>query len=263
MISICVTVYNSADTIDSFMKPILDFMEHEDSEIIFTDNLSDDGTGDKILQFRKILGERLVFKQARCNRGEGRNLAINLSKGDYIMNLDSDIYYEELNQMLITAHNIGPNDIVCIRGAFPGTIATFGPADFYRGVANYPPFNYAEDRYIWKIAKNMGRLKEITSSEDWMKPIERNIDPNLNNGEKRYSQSKRELWKRRIENISCIIFVEKCGFRFYRKNFTDGSLKTLPYAIFLYTTGYIKSKRIMVEPADQAAKIAKPKNKET
>lgn len=242
------------DTIDSFMKPILDFINKVDAEIIIVDNLSIDGTADRILSFQKILGNRLVFKQVSCNRGKGRRLAINLARGEYILNLDADICYEGLTAMLHVAEENENENIVIFRGSFYGATATFGPTDFFQNVANYPPLNYAEDLYVWKVAENLGRLRVIDSNDKWMIPIEREISHKLKNGEKRYSQNRLELWKRRIENVSDILFVEHCNFAFYRKNFTDGRLQTLPYAILLYSIGSVFTKKIKLESPDELIK---------
>jgi len=93
-ISIIVPVYNA----EKYLRQALDSVVNQtlkDIEIICVDDCSTDGSFD-ILQEYASKDERFVVLKQEQNQGQGvaRNRALDIAKGEYIMFLDSDDWYE-------------------------------------------------------------------------------------------------------------------------------------------------------------------------
>ena len=84
-ISVVTTSYNEIRHIDDFIRSISD---RGFKQIIIMDNFSTDGT-------YEYLGHKdVAIYQANCNRGKGRNFAIEKAVGDYVLMVDSDNEYD-------------------------------------------------------------------------------------------------------------------------------------------------------------------------
>ncbi len=84
-ISVVSTTYNEIRYIRAFMDSLqsLGF-----NEIVMVDNNSNDGTAEY------LRAEGVSIYQIACNRGEGRNLAVQHAKGEYILMLDADNHHD-------------------------------------------------------------------------------------------------------------------------------------------------------------------------
>jgi len=93
-VSLCATVYNSADTVESFLEPLL----QTGHETVVVDGGSTDGTWTKLVDARR-LGEITPVRRDRwTSRGRGRQIAFDSSTGDVVLQLDANIRYSHLDR---------------------------------------------------------------------------------------------------------------------------------------------------------------------
>ncbi|MEM1714002.1 MAG: glycosyltransferase family 2 protein [Desulfurococcaceae archaeon] len=107
MISFYTTVYNNAPWIKHSLRSIistclkLKSKYDIESEIIVVDNYSNDGTYEKMIEVLDEFTRNGVIIKAkiiryRCNRGLGRQIALKLSKGNYLFFItDMDLIYDD------------------------------------------------------------------------------------------------------------------------------------------------------------------------
>lgn len=102
MISICLTVFNSEDTIEKCLKSISsDLLKN--SEFCVVDAGSKDNTLKNIKKLKNELCDfefQIVVKEA-CSIGEGRNIATKLAQGEYIIIVDADNQYLHLYELFL------------------------------------------------------------------------------------------------------------------------------------------------------------------
>ena len=89
-ISIVVSCYNSASTLDWCFQSI-EKQSYKDYEvIIIADTRSRDGTVEKCRWWKDRFGKKAKLVEKACSISEARNLGASLSKGEIILFLDSD-----------------------------------------------------------------------------------------------------------------------------------------------------------------------------
>lgn len=92
-ISFVTTVYNEENTISSLLESLFN-QTHLPDEVIIVDGSSQDNTVQKINNFLSTLPKKKKLPQVRliskpCNRSEGRNLGMRMSKGEIIVLTDA------------------------------------------------------------------------------------------------------------------------------------------------------------------------------
>lgn len=112
-LSIVVPTYNSYH----LMKHGLDLFKSMDMnqvEVVFVDDCSTDGTYDKLMAYKRSVGERIKVCQNKKNEGPGtsRNNGILAATGKYIVFMDSDDFFS--NDFLKTVQPLLEKDIDCI-----------------------------------------------------------------------------------------------------------------------------------------------------
>ncbi|MEM0133995.1 MAG: glycosyltransferase family 2 protein [Thermoplasmatales archaeon] len=208
MISFCITTYNTADTIKEFSKALNDIsFEHE---IIAVDNLSSDQTA-KILQ--ECFADRITIIQARCTRGRGREIAFEKSKGDYVVFLDADVLYFNLQENIEKMINEFPDKFVLLSGKEKSTLMTLVSRKLLTQIGGFPDLNFLEDQYVWEIAKSLGVFKEVNHLEYFAQNIVRQNKTSDRHSEARYEKSFILLMKRRILITRDIIFVRSFNYK--------------------------------------------------
>jgi glycosyltransferase involved in cell wall biosynthesis len=86
--SICITNFNSIDTIKNSMDSILSKLDDR-FEVVVSDNCSTDGSLDILEDYARAGRIKLIVE--RSSRGRGRQIAFENSKGEYIISgLDTD-----------------------------------------------------------------------------------------------------------------------------------------------------------------------------
>src|SRR5690348_13383884 len=89
MISVIITVFNEAASIDNLLASIAKQTRQPD-EIVIVDGGSTDGTPERILAWQDRLPIRF-FSQPGCNISQGRNRAISAACGDIIASTDAGV----------------------------------------------------------------------------------------------------------------------------------------------------------------------------
>lgn len=92
--SICITNYNSINSIRQSINSIYPLLLDERFESVVTDNFSNDGSYEYLSDlFKQKIITSLI--RVKCNRGMGRNEAFMHSTGQYIIaNIDMDVIYD-------------------------------------------------------------------------------------------------------------------------------------------------------------------------
>lgn len=89
-ISILMTTYNVAPYIEESVQSVL-AQTYEDFELIIVDNISSDGTYEKLLEFQKKDPRiHLIQSRERCGIGKALNDILPLATGDFIARADGD-----------------------------------------------------------------------------------------------------------------------------------------------------------------------------
>ncbi|MEM4092651.1 MAG: glycosyltransferase family A protein [Conexivisphaerales archaeon] len=155
--SICITNYNTEDTIRASISSILSQIDGS-YEIVIVDNKSTDASPDIALEILKKAACRFTFVSDRCSRGRGRQLAFENSVGEYILS------------------QIDMDDIL-LPGAIPATVSLFHK--YYEGMfvlinglsicprtliykaGGWEDLQFREDRLLWWRMAQMGKLVVI------------------------------------------------------------------------------------------------------
>lgn len=93
LISIIVPVYNSAKTISYTLDSLL--MQNCNKEILLIDDGSTDSSLEIMQEYENRYSEIKVYSKVNSGVSDTRNLGIKLSKGDYLIFVDSDDLLEE------------------------------------------------------------------------------------------------------------------------------------------------------------------------
>jgi glycosyltransferase involved in cell wall biosynthesis len=117
--SICITNFNSVQTIRQSLQSILDQID-ADFEVVVVDNFSTDGSY-QVLKGLADIG-RIRLTQARCSRGKGREIAFEMSKGKYIIaNMDmDDIFKPRLRELLARYHLVAEGQLLWAESKMKG-----------------------------------------------------------------------------------------------------------------------------------------------
>lgn len=86
-ISICITVLNEEKTIGALLDSLLNQSKKPD-EIVIVDGKSKDKTVEIINHYQKRFGKIRLLKE-NCSRAKGRNLSVEIAKGDVILMTDA------------------------------------------------------------------------------------------------------------------------------------------------------------------------------
>lgn len=97
--SVCITHYNCARTVRVSLKSLLSQLD-SNFEVVIVDNRSTDGSLDILKEYESEGMIRLL--STRCSRGEGRQLALQRSEGEYVVSgLDMDDTFRPSLQNLL------------------------------------------------------------------------------------------------------------------------------------------------------------------
>jgi len=114
--SVCITNYNAIETIRSAVESVLAQVDLKQFEIVAVDNYSTDGSMDYL---KHLEGSRIISKLvvAHCSRGKGRQLAFELSKGEYVIaNIDTDVVYSRIMEGIALYHSNCEGKVLSVYG---------------------------------------------------------------------------------------------------------------------------------------------------
>src|SRR4030042_3558803 len=92
-ISICITVFNEEKSISKLIESLLNQDKIPD-EIVIVDGGSSDKTVELIKHYQKK-DKRIKLVVQKCNCAEGRNISVDLARGDIIVPPDADSLAEK------------------------------------------------------------------------------------------------------------------------------------------------------------------------
>lgn len=115
LISVIIPVYNAADTIDRCAKSLF-AQTYPNYELIFVDDGSKDGSGEKLDQLGKDRKRMKVIHQENAGAAKARNVGMNAAQGDYICFVDSDDivgpnYLKKMHGVI----EVGEADVACVQ----------------------------------------------------------------------------------------------------------------------------------------------------
>lgn len=91
-VSLCTTVYNTAETVEAFLAPLLS----TPYEIVVVDGGSSDRTVELLQKHEPRV--RVHGSPRHLSRGRGRDLAMELASGEVVVQLDGDVIYRNIER---------------------------------------------------------------------------------------------------------------------------------------------------------------------
>jgi len=93
--SIYATVYNNAYVVERSVSSLIEALPDfdENYELVVVDNFSTDGTWEKLQKLKKQHKNIRLYRR-KCSRGLGRDIALRLTQGDYVMYVDLDTIFQ-------------------------------------------------------------------------------------------------------------------------------------------------------------------------
>jgi glycosyltransferase involved in cell wall biosynthesis len=167
--SICITHLNDFPTVKQSLESLLNQID-DSFEVVVVDQGSDDGS-ERILRQYADAGRIQLFEMQTRNRGLGRQLAFQKSRGNYIIShVDLDIFYKPILKRLLDWY----------RDAFEGKLVMFGSLQLSsRGVietiGGWRDLQWGEDIEQWARAAKSGLFVDVkgVSVADWTRPFGR------------------------------------------------------------------------------------------
>ena len=230
--SICTTCYRSAPIVESFLNPLLNL--DDEYEIVVVDNDSDDGTFEKIQKYV----QRVMAIKEKCTRGKGRQIAIDHSNGEIIINVEFDVGYLGISKAVDFFETTDKSKIYyfIIIGQKCNASLYIGKKEIFKKVGGFPDLNYAEDLYLNKKAKKMGLFETVSIDM----PITCLQVKGMSSGhESRYEKSKFMQIKRRIIATRDILFVNDIGYHDLMIKYNLKGLRALLIGLPEYLFGRI------------------------
>lgn len=232
--SVCSTIYNSANTLEEALKPLCAL--GAEFEIIIIDNFSNDETV-KIL--KKYAG-MVKYKQINCSRGLGKQKAIEFASGKYIIQVDLDVKYVELSNIIKENQVFLDEFILNIQSVKTkcNTPILIGKKELFNQIGGYPDLNFVEDLYFYNKAEAIGKIKYIKNNYEH---ICLNISGKSSGVESRYEKSFFKKARRRVIACRDLIFVTNITYNELMKWYKLEGSKRIYMGVPLFTIGKILS----------------------
>ncbi len=167
MISIYATVYNNAyvveDSVRSLIRALPDFDDR--FELVIVDNYSTDGTWERLLKLRRE-HRNIRLASLRCTRGRGRDVALRLTEGDYVMYVDLDEIFDREFGLVVDKLSR-----VCVDGELWSFHGFSTRRTMVEVVGGWRDLNHGEDFEVYARAARRGaRIRSLC-----VKTLRRNI----------------------------------------------------------------------------------------
>ena len=155
--SVCITNYNSIDTIRESMESIFHQL-NSSFEIVVCDNCSDDGSREILQEYARKGKIKLVVE--RSSRGKGRQIAFQNSTGRYIISgVDTDDKLKPAFQKFLSIYHRDHEGYMLSAD----TIHII-PRQLVEEIGGWRDLKYYEDSDFHERAKSLGRVHEFEYS---------------------------------------------------------------------------------------------------
>ncbi|MGI0080422.1 MAG: glycosyltransferase family 2 protein [Nitrososphaerales archaeon] len=148
--SICITNYNSANTVTTALDSILNQIDSQ-FEVVVVDNFSKDGSYKVLSNYAAT--KKIKLLQQKCSRGKGRQIAFENSTGEYIISgLDTDdVYLPRLSSLLRFYHEACEGKLLRVRRSG----ITIGPSALISRIGGWRDLQWNEN---WELSKRAAEL---------------------------------------------------------------------------------------------------------
>jgi glycosyltransferase involved in cell wall biosynthesis len=149
------TTKNDEPTVRAALDSLLANTSRDDAEIVVVDSQSTDGQLPILQGYAKAGLIKLIVK--KCNRGEGRQIALNESKGDYIISgVDTDDEIGPALKGLLARYHKEFEGYV-----LHGIGITIAPRKVVDSLGGWNPLFCGEDFDFWQRAEAAGVLRSV------------------------------------------------------------------------------------------------------
>ena len=157
--SVCITNYNSIDTIKSSLESLFCVI-NDDFEIVVCDNVSEDGSRAILEDYAAKRKIKLIVQ--RCSRGRGRMIAFENSVGEYIISgIDTDDKLKKNFQTFLNIYHKRHEGYMLSAG----TIHII-PRHIVEEIGGWRDLTWGEDIDFYKRAKCFGKQHDFGYSID-------------------------------------------------------------------------------------------------
>jgi glycosyltransferase involved in cell wall biosynthesis len=164
MYSVCITNYDTAGTINRSLNSV--FEQVDDSfEIIVSDSCSNDGSLE-ILKKMRDSGKITLLIQ-KSTRGAGRQIAFKESKGEYIIQTDTDdvLKLSSIRDLASFYHKNFDGSLMLVIGL------SIAPRKLIEILGGWRDLQWGEDRDLWARAAKVGKFVYIPyETRSWITP---------------------------------------------------------------------------------------------
>ena len=152
-LSICTTNYNCAHALKQHLDSIYSQLDENEFEYIVVDSKSTDQSMDVMRNYASSHANMTVF-QKRCVRGIGRQMAFRRSRGDYILQVDTDTLYFPIWKHFIDKCLEAYPD-VAVQAIFSGVY----PRAIMEDVGGWRNFQWGDDLDLWMRVWKTGKMR--------------------------------------------------------------------------------------------------------
>jgi len=150
---------NDAETLRQSLESVLELSKYRNIEVIVTDNESEDGSQQVLQEFGSKGAIKVI--ERRCNRGAGRQLAFQASKGEYVLShMDcDDVFLANGIDTLITRYHSdfeGKALMTKKKDSAEASNITIAPRAILEQIGGWRPLNWGEDWDLWARLANIG-----------------------------------------------------------------------------------------------------------
>ena len=152
-ISICTTNYNCAHALKQHLDSIYSQLDEIEFEYIVVDSKSNDKSMEVLRKYASS-HKNMTVLQKRCTRGIGRQIAFRKSKGDYILQVDTDtVYYPIWKKFLYKCLESYPD--LAVQAIFSGIY----PRKVMEEVGGWRNFQWGDDLDLWIRVWKIGKMR--------------------------------------------------------------------------------------------------------
>lgn len=241
--SVCTTTYNTVDTVEKAVEPLLALPE--EYEVIVVDSKSTDGTYERLKKYEPCI--RLISE--KCTRGRGRDIAIRNAKGRYIVAIDFDVAYYDIEEVVTKYIDLLESKIVVVNPETHSCNApiVLGSTELFLRIDSYPDINAFEDLYICQVASSFGIL--VTEIHNFRHTcIE--VRGESSNKESRYEYSLIAKIRRRIFIARDSLFASPRSFSAYTQSLKLFGVRKITIGLPLYVIAMALQPTIKVEKVE-------------